>query len=164
MIQLWSACLLGAMHWWKLAAKDNNMHTIPKLKTRRSNDKSKKHLETPFFLSDGNNCKRCKFIGVERQPRQCTWLISSWIGLRTGRAWNSERSLWTSLYHCTCIRYRFPRLFLLLFLQLGWTCYMYRPVRLLTFDWILSWWNMILSGKRFFQEQSSTICNLSNHY
>lgn len=41
MIQLWSACLPGAMHWWKLAAKDYNMHTIPKLKTRRSNDKSK---------------------------------------------------------------------------------------------------------------------------
>ena len=49
MIQLWSACLLGAMHWWKLAAKDNNMHTIPKLKTRRSNDKSKKRWETPYI-------------------------------------------------------------------------------------------------------------------
>ena len=97
MTQLWSACLLGAMHWWKLAAKDNTMqHTVPKLKTRRSNDKRIKRKaksigKRPYGIRWKQLQTECKFMysyALRDHPRQCTWLISSWIGLRTGRAWS----------------------------------------------------------------------------
>ena len=51
---------------------------------------------------------------------------------RTGIAWKSSECRTLSVNIIVPIRYRFPRLFLLLFLQLGWACYVYRPVRLLT--------------------------------